>query len=311
MTALPKVVAIVGPTGSGKTALAVNLAKRFNGEIVGVDASQIYQGFDIGTGKATVEELDGVIHRNLDVVRPNESYDAARFARESRAHVSEICLSGRVPIVCGGTGLYFRALRDGLCRAPKVPLEIQAQVLAEMDERGVPDLHAELIGCDPRTAERVHQNDRQRVERALSVFRFTGKPLSQWIDDGSFGGLPARWQVFGLRWETEMLRARIAERVQQMFELGWVDEVRRIVESGHHEAVRAFSAIGYRVVLQIIEGTVPFESGKEEIIRQTQRYAKRQMTWFRREQGVRWLDCPYEFERVALEVGAFLKGGGM
>ena len=160
MKALPRVIAVVGPTGSGKTALALSLADRFGGEIVGVDASQIYRGFDIGTGKATANELNGIVHHNLDIVSPNEPYDAARFARETTTLILGTSAAGRLPVLCGGTGLYFRALRDGLCRAPKVPDDIQSAVLAEMDDMALSQLHAQLAQYDPTTAARVHHNDR-------------------------------------------------------------------------------------------------------------------------------------------------------
>lgn len=308
MNPLPQVVAIVGPTGSGKTNLAMRLAQALNGEIVGIDASQIYQGFDIGTGKATSEQLNGVIHHNLDILSPAESSDAATFSRHTNHLIQSIFSRGRLPILCGGTGLYFRALRDGLCRAPKVPDEIQAQVLSEMDECGVAAMHARLSLVDAKTAERLHFNDRQRIERALSVYRYTGKTLSSWIEEGTFEALSVEWHTIGLRWPTEILKDRIERRVKAMLEQGWADEVQAIVGQGYTEQVRAFSAIGYRLVLDMLEGRLTEEACRAEIIRQTQRYAKRQMTWFRRERNIRWLDCPFEFDTVASDVKAFLEG---
>ena len=180
-----------------------------------------------------------------------------------------------------------------------------------MDEIGVPQMHRRLAEFDSKTADRVHFNDRQRIERAVSVFRFTGRTLSDWIEEGSFDGLAAQWLVLGLRWPSEVLRERIASRVNKMFECGWIEEVKGIVEDGHDEAVRAFSAIGYRIVLQVIEGELSFEDGKAEIVRQTQRYAKRQMTWFRRERGVHWVDCPFDADAVGLKVVSFLEGGDL
>ena len=309
MTALPRVLAIVGPTGSGKTDLATRLAKRFGGEIVGIDASQIYQGFDIGTGKATESDLRGVVHHNIDILSPSESSDAASFARSTIKLIETIVSEGRVPILCGGTGLYFRALRDGLCRAPKVPEAIQAEVLSEMDELGVSAMHAKLSAVDSRTADRLHFNDRQRVERALSVYRYTGRTLSSWIEEGSFEGLSARWYTIGLRWPTDILKTRIELRVDSMLKQGWADEVQGIVAKGYGEKVRAFSAIGYRLVLDMLEGRLSENECRDEIVRQTQRYAKRQMTWFRRERDVRWLDCPFEFDSVASDVTVFMEGG--
>lgn len=307
MPTFAKYVAIVGPTASGKTSLACALAKRFDGEIVGVDASQIYQGFDIGTGKATETELNGVKHHNLDIVPPNTDYNAARFLRETSPIVDQLLKRSKLPVFCGGTGLYFRALREGLCKAPKVPRELREQVLGDLKKYGVIAMHDALSEIDPATSARVHKRDKQRIERAISVYRFTGKPLSQWMVEDSFAGLQGHWLVLGLRWDMKTLRERIKRRVNQMVSDGWLDEVHRIVREGYGEEIRAFTAIGYRVMLDVLEGRKDLESAVEEITQKTQKYAKRQMTWFRRETGVVWLDCPIDEADVVQKVSAFLK----
>ena len=307
MPSFSKYVDVVGPTASGKTSLACALAQRFGGEIVGVDASQIYQGFDIGTGKATKAQLNGVKHHNLDIVPPNTDYNAARFVRETSPIVEQVLERSKLPIFCGGTGLYFRALREGLCKAPKVPHELRDEVLREIHQYGVVAMHEALSKIDPNTSARVHERDKQRIERAISVYRFTGKPLSQWMVEDSFTGLKGHWLVLGLRWDTSTLRKRIEARVEQMVSDGWLEEVQGIVEDGYGEEIRAFTAIGYRVMLDVLEGRKDLESAVEEITHKTQRYAKRQMTWFRREADVVWLDCPIDELEVFQKVSAFLK----
>ena len=306
-TRVPKLVAVVGPTASGKTRLARSLSQRFTGEIIGVDASQIYRGFDVGTGKATTAELGGVRHHNLDIAAPTEDYNAARFVRDTRSVLKGVLEREQLPIFCGGTGLYFRALREGLCRAPKVPDGIRSAILAEMEEIGVERMHECLRQVDPTSAQRIHFRDKQRIERALSVYRFTNKPLSQWMQESAFPGLEGEWCVLGLRWDTLMLKSRIEKRVHQMVENGWLDEVRTIVEAGYSEQARAFSAIGYRFMLEVVEGKRTLEASIEETVRQTHKYAKRQMTWFRREHGVRWLDCPHDQEQAYEIVSTFLE----
>ena len=193
-----------------------------------------------------------------------------------------------------------------MCKAPKVPSSVQLEVLDQIERKGVSVVHQMLADVDPQTAARLHPNDRQRIERAMSVFRFTSKPLSQWIAEGSSPALDANWCVLGLRWQMENLKERIAIRVGEMIDRGWVNEVSEILDRGYDDEVRAFSAIGYRFILKALEGKISLADAQLEIVRQTQKYAKRQMTWFRREEDVHWIDCPVGLIDVPEHVALFL-----
>ena len=309
MSALKPLVAIVGPTASGKTSTAIRLCELFDGELVGVDASQIYRGFDIGTGKADANELGEIPHHNLSFLRPDEDFDAAAFFRRTQSIVEDIRARGKLPVLCGGSGLYFQTLRQGLCRAPKVPASFRETLLKEIDQRGLHAIFEELRDADPETAERLHENDTQRIERALNVYRYTGKRLSEWFRETGFEGLVGDWKIFGLRWAREALRKRISVRVQQMFDAGWVDEVKALVNQGFSAQLRSFSALGYRHVLACIEGQVDISEAQALTILRSTQYAKRQMTWFRRDQDVEWWDCPYEEGRLLSNLELFLEGG--
>ena len=308
MSILKPLVAVVGPTASGKTSTAIRLCELFDGEIVGVDASQIYRGFDIGTGKANADELRGIPHHNLSFLRPDEDFDAAVFFRRTQRLVEEIRSRGKLPVLCGGSGLYFQTLRQGLCRAPKVPASFREKLLVEIDQKGLSEVFRELERVDPVTAERLHENDTQRIERALNVYRYTGKTLSDWFHETGFEGLVGDWKIVGLRWSREVLRERISVRVGQMFDAGWEAEVKALIDQGFSAQLRSFSALGYRHVLSSIEGQIELSEAKTLTILRSTQYAKRQMTWFRRDQDVEWWDCPYDEGRLRSNLERFLEG---
>lgn len=285
---------IVGPTATGKTGLAVEIASRWGGEIVGCDASQIYRGLDIGTGKATAEELGGVAHHLIDVVEPDAAFDAAAYVRAADAAIADIRARGRRPIVCGGTGLWLRALLHGLCEAPPVRPDVVDELRARIDAGEVEVLHAELAAVDPAAAGRIATRDRQRIERALGVYRTTGRPLSEWQAAHRFGAARHPAVMVGLDVPQAELRERIERRVQGMLEAGLVTEVRGLVARGFGPALRSMSAIGYRAMAAHVEGALSLERAVELMVRDTRRYAKRQRTWFRRQVGVTWWTPPVE-----------------
>lgn len=288
-------IAIVGPTASGKTGFAIELAKRLNGEIVGVDASQVYRGMDIGTGKATSAELGDIRHHLIDVVAPDAPFDARSFALAAENAVKGIETRGRLAILCGGTGFYLRSFLDGLCDAPPVASHIRDELKELVEKGGAQALHRELSVVDAKTAERLNPNDQQRLERALGVYRTTGRPLSDWHNE-SPAGEPRDVAVFGIRWERALLNERIEARVDMMLEQGWVEEVKALRGAGYDEALRSMAAIGYRVLASYLDGEITLRDARSKIIVATRRYAKRQMTWFRGESRVQWLDAPLEME---------------
>lgn len=292
MTAKPRIVAVVGPTASGKTALSIALAKRLGGEIVSCDSMQIYRGMDIGTAKPDMAERDGVPHHLIDIVDPDAAFDASDYVTAAETAVQDILSRGKTPIFCGGTGLYLDSfLRGGFCETADSP-ELRAELTRRAEQIGNEAIHAELRTVDPESAEAIHPNNVRRVIRALEVYHATGVTKSQ-LDRQSREAEP-RYdaRVLAIRFaDREQLYKRIDMRVDIMLEMGLLDEVKRLYEAGVFERSRtAAQAIGYKELLGYIRGVTPLEEAVDDLKRATRRYAKRQLTWFGAHKDVIWLD---------------------
>jgi tRNA dimethylallyltransferase len=288
MVAASPVVAVVGPTASGKSALALALAREREGEIVSCDSLQVYRGLDVGSAKATPEERRAVAHHLLDVVDPDQDFSAADYARLARAAIDDVVGRGRLPIVAGGTGLYLRALRRGLFAGPSRDPELRQRLEKVAARRGGARLHRLLAHVDPEAAARIEVNDRLRVIRALEVYRASGRPLSAHHREDAARPDGRRWLVVGLNPPREALRAAVEARTRAMLEGGLLDEVRALVARYGDADVRPLRAIGYRQALQVVRGAQPADQAQRDIVKETMRYAKRQMTWFRHQEDVRW-----------------------
>jgi len=278
----PWAVAVVGPTACGKSDLAMALANRFDAEIVCCDSMQVYKGLDIGTGKPTSDDQRQVRHHLLDVVNPDQEFHAGAWARHARSVLEDICARGKLPIIVGGTGLYFRALTQGLFEAPPSDPEIRARHKAEAEVSGVPQLHARLATIDAEAASRISPNDLVRTSRALEVWEQTGVPITvQWKN--AQPGRPVN--VFQVVFDRplEDLRARIDRRVDSMMALGFLAEVASLRSTGYAGA-RALMGLGYKELSQHLEGLHSLAKAVAEIKRTTSAYAKRQRTWFRKDQ---------------------------
>jgi tRNA dimethylallyltransferase len=280
---------LVGPTASGKSALGLRLARELDGEIISADSMQIYRGFDIGTGKPTLEERSQVPHHLVDVAEPLEVWDAARWADEAARIIAEVRARGRAPIVCGGTFLWVRALIFGLADAPRGDPELRERHREWAEREGRAALHARLAEVDPPSAARLAPNDFVRVSRALEVFELTGKPMSE--AQAAHGFRKARFsaRLVGVRREREEQDALIATRVRAMLAAGWVSEVERLTAAGYADA-RAMSSVGYRQVCEALAAgsASDTETLADSIVRATRVFARRQRTWLR-DQPVEWL----------------------
>jgi tRNA dimethylallyltransferase len=284
-SARPPIVVVAGTTASGKTALAIALARAVEGELVGADSVQVYRGFDIGSAKPTAGELAGVRHHLIDAVDPDEAIDAARFASLADEAIADIARRGRRAIVVGGTGLWLRALVRGLVSLPSPDPVIRAWLEDDAARFGAATLHARLAGIDPRAASAIHPNDALRIVRALEVHAQTGRPLGELRHEHGLGAPRQRTLFFALDREREALRARIEARVDAMLEAGLLDEVRALLGRWPAEC-RAFGSVGYREVVQHLRGDVSREALRAEIVRSTWVYTRRQRTWFRSELGI-------------------------
>lgn len=292
------VLAIVGPTATGKSTLGLALAERLSGEIVNADALQVYRGFDIGTAKPRAEERARVPHHLIDILEPHEPYSAGEFARRAQEAIAEIQGRGRVPIVVGGSGLYLRALFQGISPMPPVDPEIRRRLRERLDEEGLPALVQELWRVDPATAARLKPGDTQRVQRALEVFLVAGRPLSALIAEQPFGSQRIAAIHVGLTVPRGILYDQIAGRVSRMMEAGWLEEVAGLLRQGLSPGLPAFQAIGYRqLVRHLIEGG-SLNEAVGETIKATRRFAKRQETWFRKESDVTWISDQDLGERI-------------
>lgn len=285
----PLLPSLVGPTGAGKTALAVEVARRLDLEIVSADSRQVYRRLNIGTAKPTAEERAAAPHHLIDVADPNERYTASRFGVEARAVIDDVRARGKVPFVVGGSGLYVRAAEEGLFDGPSRDEALRARLNEEAKRVGSPALHERLAQVDSATAARLHPNDYVRIVRALEVWELTGEPLSEHHRRHREARPEERLLRFALAWPTDALDARIAERVDAMFAAGWEDEVRGLLEEGLADAP-AMSALGYPEVRQLVQGTISRAEAREAIVLQTRQFAKRQRTWFRAVEGVTWLE---------------------
>jgi len=282
------IVIVLGPTAVGKSRVAVDLALRFGGEVISGDSIQVYRGFDIGTDKPTAASRRGVRHHLIDIVGPEVQFTAADFVREALAAAGEIASRGHLPLIAGGTGLYIKALVDGLFPGPGRDPAVRASLEAEAREEGLDPLFRRLQTVDPEYARKVRSHDRIRIIRALEVHAATGRPISEHFRRTESPVKGRNILRLGLKLERDALYRRIDDRVERMFARGLVEEVRGLVERGVAEDAPPFHALGYNHVLRLLRG----EIGREEAISSTKidtrHYAKRQMTWFRKMDGVAW-----------------------
>jgi tRNA dimethylallyltransferase len=312
----PLAIAIMGPTASGKTALALDWAQRYGGEIVSVDSALVYRGLEIGAAKPSAEERAAVRHHLIDVRDPWQPYSAADFATDARVAIDEILARDRLPILAGGTGLYFRALLHGLSPMPEADADTRAQLEAEAAERGWAAMHAELAAVDPIAAARIHATDPQRIQRALEVYRLSGRPISDWQREASASRFPCRvLKIAVAPRERATLHARIERRFDTMLAAGFLDEVRGLRASPalrEHPAptdLPAIRAVGYRQAWEHLDGSLDAAEFRDRAIFATRQLAKRQSTWLRGDLALRWFDPASDGESLERAAAMFLDRG--
>lgn len=303
---MPRLVAILGPTATGKSALAIALARRFGGEIVSCDSTAVYRGIDIGTDKVPASEQQGVPHHMVDVADPIEEYSAARYAREASAVIRDITRRGRLPILAGGTGLYYRALTRGFFPGPAREAALRARLERVALRRGVERLHRWLARVDPPSGLRIQPRDLKRIVRALEVYLLTGRPITEHFA-ATASALPEYTvTAFALLLPAPEIAARVAQRVETQFARGVVDEVRGLLARGVPETAHPFTGLVYRQVLEYLHGVRSERETRELIVRENRRYARRQLIWFRKEPNLRWIRAAGEREETRKEVARAL-----
>ena len=282
-----ELLVVVGPTASGKTELAIRLAESWGGEIIGADSVQIYRGFDVGSGKPSAEERARAPHHLVDVIAPDEPFDAQAWADRADQAIADIRGRDRVPIVCGGTFFWVRALVLGLAALPVADPELRARHAALAEAEGRPALHAKLAAVDPESAARLAPNDLVRVSRALEVFELSGRTQSAWHDDHGFRAARHAARFVGVAQTREELDRRIERRTSAWLAGGWIEEVRSLLDAGFG-ATRPMGAVGYRQVKDRLDGALPEDALHREIVRATRVYVRRQRTWLR-DEPVAWV----------------------
>lgn len=302
----PRLVAIVGPTATGKSALGIALAKRFDGEVVSCDSTAVYRHFDIGTDKVPLDARQGVPHHMIDVAEPTEEYSAARYAREASVAIREITARGRQPILVGGTGLYYRALVRGFFPGPARDAAMRARLERIAERKGVARLHALLRRVDSPAADRIQVRDRKRLVRALEVYFLTGRPITAHFAD-TRSPLPEYDLVsFALRIPHELTATRVAARVNAQFERGLLDEIRAILADGIPETAHPFTGLVYRQALEHLHRIRDEPATRELIVRENRKYSRRQLIWFRKEPNLQWIHAAGDREETQEEVARAL-----
>lgn len=305
-------LAVLGPTATGKSALALAIAERAGGEIVNCDSTAVYRGFDIGTDKVPVAARRGIPHHLIDIVAPTADYNAADFARDAARVIGEIHGRGRLPILVGGTGFYYRALTRGLFPGPGKDDVIRARLDQLAGRHGPERLHRLLRRVDPESSARIQARDRKRIVRALEVYFQTGKPLTaHFADTVSPLGPGVAVTAVALRMPAEALGERLRRRVAQQFDAGLLDEIRVNLAAGVPETARPFGGLVYRQALEHLHGVRDEAATRELIARENRRYARRQLIWFRKEPRLMWFDGPGESAEVQARVFEWLAERGL
>jgi tRNA dimethylallyltransferase len=302
------VVAVLGPTATGKSALGIAIAQTFDGEIINCDSTAVYRGFDIGTDKLPMAERGGIPHHLIDIVDPTDDYTAAQYAKDAAAAIHGIQGRGRLPIVVGGTGFYFRALTRGLFPGPGRDESLRARLDRIADRRGVERLHAMLHRVDRASAVRIQPRDRKRIVRALEVYFLTGRPLTDHFSETTSPIPDADVIAIGLRLPAAVISDRVTRRVDEQFERGLLEEIRGMLARGVPETARPFGGLVYRQALEHLHGIRDERATRALIAQENRRYARRQSIWFRKEPGLTWFDGPGGSETTKAQVLHFLAG---
>lgn len=302
-----KCIIIMGPTGVGKSALALFLAPRLGGEIISADAIQVYKGLQIGTAKPSSQELAAVHHHLVDILEPNQRFSAGQFMKLALRAIKEIRGRNKVPIIVGGTGLYIKALLKGLFQLSRRDMVLRKRMEKLCEKKGLPYMRRILKRIDPESYGRIGENDRQRILRALEIYFTTKKTISQHLKENPFAEdkLPAI--KIGLILNRKELYRRINERVEKMLASGWVKEAEDLLQRGYSPQCHSFKALGYREIIGFLNGEYPIERLKELIQRNTRRYAKRQLTWLRKEEGIHWFSVEKNTKEVFQLIASFIE----
>jgi tRNA dimethylallyltransferase len=290
-----KLLAVVGPTAAGKSDLAIDIAEKLNGEIISCDSMQIYKGLDIGSGKLKLEDRKGILHHMLDIVDIGENYSVAQFAGTAKQLIEEINSRGKLPILAGGTGLYYQAVVDNYeFFSLEKRKDIRRKWEKIISDKGLNDVYAELLKIDPGYASKISANDKKRIVRALEVYELTGKPFSE---QQKKTALNYDLRVIGLNVERQELYGRINRRVDRMLERGLLDEVLFLMEQGYGFENNAMHALGYKQMLYYYKGLSSYEETVAAIKKETRNYAKRQLTWFKKDKRIQWVNVDSEDDR--------------
>ncbi|MGB4124897.1 MAG: tRNA (adenosine(37)-N6)-dimethylallyltransferase MiaA [Dethiobacteria bacterium] len=303
-------LALVGPTAAGKSELAMRVAQRLETDIISADSAQVYRGLDIGTAKPTADEQKLVRHHLIDLVEPDEEYSVADYQRDARQLIDRLWRRGRLPFMVGGTGLYLQAVIENYAFGTRGKDEaLRARLNAEADRAGLEALYQRLKKVDPAAAAKIHPRDRRRIIRALEVFTLEGRPISEQVERTRKGESPYQLLLFGLTLPRPLLYRNIEERVEEMLARGFIEEVARLLGRGYPRNCPGLQILGYRQIAAFIAGEMDREEAVAEIKKQTRRLAKRQLTWFRRDKRISWLDLSAEevFDRVDYKISDQVK----
>jgi len=309
MNRKPSIIVICGPTGIGKTSAGIEAAEAFGGEIISADSMQIYKYMDIGTAKPTLEERARIFHHMIDIIKPDEDFSAARFASLAIEKIRKLNEKMIIPFVVGGTGLYIKALTNGLFDPGVICADAKIRLKKEAGLYGTEYLYDRLKESDPVAAGRIHPNDTFRIIRALEIFETTGKAISEYQEKHGFSERMFNVLKIGLTMERQALYDRIEKRVDSMMEAGFIDEVRRLIEMNYTAGLKSMQSIGYRHIFDYIAGRVKLDETVRILKQDTRRFAKRQMTWFNADPEIVWIK-PDQANDINLLVGSFLKATG-
>jgi tRNA dimethylallyltransferase len=300
-------IILVGPTCAGKSELALSLALQYRMEIVSADSLQVYRYLDTGTAKPSLEDRKKVKHHLIDVADPDEEFSAVRFMELARGVIDSLIREGTSVLVVGGTGLYIKALTKGIFRGPAADEELRSEIKKDVQKLGKEYLYQRLKEVDPASASRIHPNDTYRIMRALEVYELTQKPMSSYQSSHAFRESPYRSVKIGIERERKELYQRIEKRVEQMIENGLVEEVKNILKRGYDPQLKPLQSLGYKQVIQYLQGEYDLYEAIRLIKRDTKRYAKRQLTWFKGDPEVEWFTLPEYAEKIEERINSFLQ----